>query len=53
MKDRIVIIGAGGHAGVVVDLLVSQETYEIAGLTDPASEKWGYHSPRSRDTRRG
>ena len=40
MKERVVIVGAGGHASVVVDLLDCQDCYEIVGLTDPDPQKW-------------
>lgn len=37
----MVIVGAGGHASVVLDLLDSLNQYNIAGLTDPDRSKWG------------
>jgi UDP-perosamine 4-acetyltransferase len=39
LPRRIVIVGAGGHARVLVDLLVSLGNYTIAGLTDPNPRK--------------
>ena len=38
---RIVIVGAGGHAKVVLDSLVASGVYEIVGLTDSDQSKWG------------
>lgn len=34
MKSKVVIVGAGGHAKVVVDILKSIGQYNIVGLTD-------------------
>lgn len=34
MKDKIVIVGGGEHANVVVSLLKKLDTYEILGYTD-------------------
>lgn len=46
MKSKVVVIGAGGHAKVVLDILEKQNCYEIAGLLDahkPAgTEVYGY-----------
>lgn len=36
MKQRIVIIGAGGHGRVVADAIVSQDKYELIGFVDAA-----------------
>jgi UDP-perosamine 4-acetyltransferase len=38
---RVVVIGAGGHARVLLDTLVAMQQYEIVGLTDPDQHKWG------------
>lgn len=35
-KKSIVIIGGGGHAKVVIDLILASERYAIAGVVDPA-----------------
>ncbi|MFD1179408.1 acetyltransferase [Paenibacillus puldeungensis] len=32
--EKIIIIGGGGHAKVVIDILQSMETYDIVGFTD-------------------
>jgi len=32
---QIVVVGAGGHAKVILDILLCQGTYDIIGLTDP------------------
>ena len=34
MKDKIVIVGGGEHANVVISLLKKLNTYEILGYTD-------------------
>lgn len=36
MKQKIVIIGAGGHGKVVADTIVSQDKYELIGFVDEA-----------------
>ncbi|MEK5269377.1 acetyltransferase [Aeribacillus sp. FSL K6-8394] len=36
MKTKIVIIGAGGHAKVIIDMLKSSSQFEIAGCTAPS-----------------
>jgi sugar O-acyltransferase (sialic acid O-acetyltransferase NeuD family) len=36
VTNKIIIAGAGGHAGVIIDLLRSTEFYEIVGLVDRA-----------------
>ena len=38
---RIVIVGAGGHAKVVLESLAASGVYEIVGLTDSDQSKWG------------
>jgi UDP-perosamine 4-acetyltransferase len=37
---RIVVIGAGGHARVVLESLLASDVYEIVGFTDPDRAKW-------------
>ena len=37
-KDRIILIGGGGHARVLIDLLKAVDEYEIAGIVDPDLE---------------
>lgn len=42
MKQKIVIIGAGGHGKVVADAVIAQKTYELVGFVDtslPVGEK--------------
>ena len=39
MKEKVLIIGAGGHAKVVVDILLEQKKYEVVGFVDRDSEK--------------
>lgn len=42
MKQKIVIIGAGGHGKVVADTIVAQDKYELIGFVDavlPIGEK--------------
>jgi len=34
-NKRIIIIGAGGHAKVIIDILMTSSDYQIAGLLDP------------------
>lgn len=34
VRERIVVLGAGGHASVVLDALLALERFEIAGLID-------------------
>jgi UDP-perosamine 4-acetyltransferase len=40
LKDRrpIVVIGAGGHAKVVLEVLRAANTFEVFGLTDPSED---------------
>ncbi len=35
MKDEIILIGAGGYAQVIVDLLTEIDQYKIAGVCAP------------------
>ena len=34
MKEKILLIGCGGQARIVVDILLEQKKYEIAGFVD-------------------
>ena len=34
MNDRVLIFGAGGHARVVIDIILEQDVYAIAGIVD-------------------
>lgn len=36
--DKVVIIGGGGHAKVVIDILLSEKKYEVVGFVAPSSE---------------
>jgi sugar O-acyltransferase (sialic acid O-acetyltransferase NeuD family) len=38
---RVVGLGAGGHAKVVLDALRAAGGYDVVGLTDPRRELWG------------
>lgn len=40
---RIVVVGAGGHARVVIETLVATGLYDIVGVLDPNQELWGKH----------
>ena len=46
-KEKILVIGAGGHAQVVIDIIEQGEKYEIVGLIAQQNEKknelFGYH----------
>lgn len=37
MRPRIVVVGAGGHAKVILDLLEQQGELDIVGCTDPST----------------
>ncbi|MBN2503062.1 MAG: acetyltransferase [Anaerolineales bacterium] len=37
MKSKVIGIGAGGHAGVIIDILQLQDQYEIVGLLERAA----------------
>ncbi|HLF18634.1 MAG TPA: acetyltransferase [Candidatus Omnitrophota bacterium] len=39
MKDKVLLIGGGGHCRVVIDAIKSSGQYEIAGITDPLFTK--------------
>lgn len=39
MKEKIIIIGAGGHAKVVIDIIELQSNYEIIGIIAQEDEK--------------
>lgn len=39
MKEKIVLIGAGGHARVVVDAIILENKYDIMGIVDTRLEK--------------
>lgn len=36
--DKIILLGGGGHAKVLIDLIITSERYEIAGILDPQIE---------------
>ena len=38
---RVVGLGAGGHAAVVIEAMHACGTFEIVGMTDPRTELWG------------
>ncbi|MGB2631201.1 MAG: serine acetyltransferase, partial [Candidatus Omnitrophota bacterium] len=35
MKERIVLLGGGGHCKVVIDAIISGGKYDIVGIIDP------------------
>lgn len=39
MKKKIIIIGAGGHSKVIIDIISKNENYEIIGLIDKDYKK--------------
>jgi len=41
MNSSVIIIGAGGHAKVIIDILKLDTKYEIVGLTDTNPDKQG------------
>ena len=38
---RVVGVGAGGHAKVLIDILRLRQDYELVGLTDANPALWG------------
>lgn len=40
-KHKVVLLGAGGHAKVILDILKSSQEFEIIGLLDSNAEKIG------------
>ena len=41
MKEKIIIYGAGGHAKVVIDVILNQRKYNVAGVIDDNPELTG------------
>ena len=41
MSARCIILGAGGHARVVIDVLLAQKEFSIHGILDPNTDLWG------------
>jgi len=41
MKKKIIVIGASGHAKVIIDIIEKEDKYEIIGLIDSYKEKGG------------
>jgi len=41
MSTKVIGLGAGGHAKVVIEILQLMENYELVGLLDPIQELWG------------
>jgi sugar O-acyltransferase (sialic acid O-acetyltransferase NeuD family) len=39
MKDKVIIVGDGGHAKIVIDILQEMGTYDILGITSLNEEK--------------
>src|SRR5438105_4605194 len=46
MNDRIVVIGAGGHGKVIIDIIENEQKYKLVGLLDsklpPGQKVLGY-----------
>jgi UDP-perosamine 4-acetyltransferase len=38
-KDKLVILGASGHAKVIIDILKNSQSYEVIGCLDASSEE--------------
>lgn len=43
--DKVIIVGAGGHAKVIADIILQNGEYEIAGLIDRKSVKGFWNIP--------
>lgn len=43
VKKKVILIGGGGHARIVIDIFKKNEEYEIIGLTDSNRELFGQH----------
>lgn len=41
MSTKVIGLGAGGHAKVVIEILQLMGNYELVGLLDPIQELWG------------
>lgn len=41
MKPKVIVIGAGGHAKVIIDIIEKENKYEIAGIIDNNPKLWG------------
>lgn len=41
MTDRCIILGAGGHARVLIDCIRASGAAQIHGILDPERERWG------------
>lgn len=39
MKEKVIVIGDGGHAKIVIDILREMGTYEIIGVTSKQADK--------------
>jgi len=39
MKQKIILIGAGGHCGAVIDVIESTDQYEIIGIIDKKTDE--------------
>lgn len=38
---KLIVVGAGGHAKVLIDAILSNHDYEVIGATDINNELWG------------
>lgn len=43
--EKIVLVGAGGYCSAVIDSILNEGKYEIAGITDPVKKKSWYGFP--------
>jgi UDP-perosamine 4-acetyltransferase len=39
LRDKLVIIGSGGHAKVVIDILRNADGFSLIGCTDPSNDR--------------
>ncbi|WP_085524179.1 acetyltransferase [Tuberibacillus sp. Marseille-P3662] len=46
MKEKVVIVGGGGHAKVIIDTIRQQSAYEVAGFVDTSSKKALLDAPK-------
>ena len=39
MKEKVIIVGAGGHAKIVIDILREMDQYDLLGVTSKKKDK--------------